>query len=75
MANPDTPSVVETIDPNIPVAAGYYCETREDLVQAYKILGEKDAIIKPARSGAGVGLMVRTGGLITGCSRETCSRF
>ena len=54
MSNLSVPSVIETIDPSIPVAHGYLCETPEELVAAYELLGKGTVILKPCTPGAGV---------------------
>jgi hypothetical protein len=53
MSNLSVPSVVEGIDPDIPVPQGYLCETHQELLAAYDLLGQGTVILKPCRSGAG----------------------
>lgn len=57
MASPDQPSVIEQINPKIPVARGYYCETREQLLTAYKLLDMKVVVLKPVFGAAGEGIL------------------
>lgn len=49
----DKPSVIEGISSKIPVARGYYCETTQQLLDAYRALGVKDAVLKPVFGAAG----------------------
>lgn len=57
MAALDQPSVIEQINPKIRVAKGYYCETTKQLLDAYKLLGVKDVVLKPVYGAAGEGIM------------------
>ena len=58
----DQPSLVETINPRIPVAAGYYCETVAELLAAYTLLGRRDVVVKPVYGAAGKALWGPMGG-------------
>jgi hypothetical protein len=51
------PSVIEMIDPNIPIAPGYICSTPEQLLEAYRLLGCKAVAIKPLCGCAGEGII------------------
>jgi biotin carboxylase len=53
MADPDQPSIIETINTKIPVARGWYCETNAQLLEAYRRLGIRDVVIKPVYGAAG----------------------
>lgn len=39
--------------PKIPVARGWYADTREQLLQAYAALGIKEVVVKPVFGAAG----------------------
>ncbi|KAF6263038.1 hypothetical protein COO60DRAFT_1672706 [Scenedesmus sp. NREL 46B-D3] len=56
IATPDQPSVIEGINSKIPVARGYYCETTQQLLDAYRALDVKDAVLKPVFGAAGIKL-------------------
>lgn len=53
MTTPDQPSLIEQISPKIAVARGWYCETSQQLLDAYKTLGCKDVVLKPVYGAAG----------------------
>eukprot|EP00899_Mesostigma_viride_P017494 jgi/Mesvir1/25746/Mv01927-RA.1 len=56
MATPEIPSVLETIDPTIPIAPGFVCSTNQHLLDAYAALGVADVVIKPLGTCAGLGI-------------------
>ena len=58
----DQPSLVETINPRIPVAAGYYCETVAELLAAYTLLGRRDVVVKPVYGASGRAHWLSSGG-------------
>jgi hypothetical protein len=51
------PSVIEGISSKIPVARGYYCETTQQLLDAYRALRVKNAVLKPVFGAAGAASM------------------
>lgn len=73
MAALDQPSVIEQINPKIPVARGYYCETIQQLLDAYKLLGVKDAVLKPVFGAAGAPWFTENWLLIVGCMPARCN--
>ena len=52
-----TPSMIETIDPTIPVAQGFVCSDVVDLVAAFRLLGCEEVILKPCIATSGVGIL------------------
>lgn len=67
----DKPSVIETINPKIPVPAGYYCETVHELLGAYKKLGTQDAVVKPVFGAAGNAICLRY--CVNAACRKLCA--
>lgn len=56
----DSPSMIETIDPTIPVPRGYVCETVEDLLKARELMKDlPDVCIKPLSGATGVGIVLK----------------
>ena len=54
---PETPSLVETIDPTILVARGFTCSSVEDLLLAYEMIGSRRVVVKPIYGAAGEGIL------------------
>ena len=60
MSDLDAPSMIETIDPTIPVPRGYVCETTEELLKARELMSDlPDVCIKPLSGATGVGIKLK----------------
>ena len=53
----DEPGIVETVAPNVRVAKGYTCDTPDDLVKAYELIGTEMVVVKPVFGAAGEGIL------------------
>eukprot|EP01041_Mallomonas_annulata_P005139 gene5139-10274_t len=56
MSNLSNPSIIELIDPKIPVPKGYYCKNIEELRNAYILLNTTEVVIKPIHGCSGEGI-------------------
>eukprot|EP00043_Microstomoeca_roanoka_P020483 m.250105 g.250105 ORF g.250105 m.250105 type:complete len:1262 (-) comp17172_c3_seq3:208-3993(-) len=57
MSSLDKPSILEEIAPNVRVAKGYTCQTREELVKAWEMLACETVVVKPVFGAAGEGIL------------------
>eukprot|EP00049_Salpingoeca_infusionum_P017289 m.352412 g.352412 ORF g.352412 m.352412 type:complete len:1261 (-) comp16516_c0_seq1:279-4061(-) len=53
----ETPSIMEEVAPNVRVAKGFVCDTADDLVEAYGMIGTQQVVIKPVFGAAGEGIL------------------
>ena len=60
MSDLETPSMIETIDPTIPVPRGFVCTTTEELLKARELMSDlPDVCIKPLSGATGVGIILK----------------
>jgi hypothetical protein len=60
MSSLHEPSVLETIDPTIPVPRGFVCETVEELLAARELMSDlPEVCIKPLSGATGVGIVLK----------------
>ncbi|EGD83405.1 hypothetical protein, variant [Salpingoeca rosetta] len=57
VARPHEASVIERATPHVRVARGFTCDTVDDLLLAYDLLGDDKAVIKPVFGAAGEGIV------------------
>lgn len=62
LAAPQAPSVphtqIEALNPKITVPEGYSCSTVDDLLVAFRLLGGREAVVKPLYGKEGTGVLL-----------------